>query len=456
MRQATSSHALAPLTVLTVLTMLTALVACFLVRGPLPAQAQQPPVPTPAPVVRELTLGTTVQGRPVQVVEYGNGPRKLVVVGNTHGGPEANTYHLAQQLVEHFRANPSDVPPDVRLAIIPTINPDGLALNSRYNAAGVDLNRNMNTTLDACPENDWQHTVYGAGGVLSDTGGPYADSEHESRLLQTYLLDASGALFLHSNAGVVFPASCEHPPSNALASLYAQAAGYTYTRFWQPYTIYGSMADWAGSLGIAAATPELVTATSSEFEQNLAGVRAVMTHSTETLPLPENHLVDGVVVPALIWRYWRMHGGEAVFGLPLQAAQPTPDGVTQMFTNVVLEVRQSQAGTPAFVQPTPVVSAAYVRRTAPATCGATPDQCQLFGAFLDFWQRHGGGAVFGSPLTPEFTAVTFDGQQRTVQYFERAVFAYYPEDGSVRLEPLPLQLLLIAQVRAPWVSPQIR
>jgi len=36
-----------------------------------------------------------------------------------------------------------------------------------------------------------------------------------------------------------------------------------------------------------------------------------------------------------------------------------------------------------------------------------------------------------------------------VQYFERAVFAYYPEDGSVRLEPLGWQNMQRAQWDAP-------
>ncbi len=422
-----------------------------------------------APLVRELDVGLSAQGRPITAVQIGDGPRKLVVVGNTHGGPEANTYRLTLELIDYFRANPQQVPPSVRLYLIPSLNPDGLALGTRFDAAGVDLNRNMNTNLDACPENDWRVTVYGAGGVISDTGGPYPDSQVESRLIRAFLLDAAGAIFLHSNAGLVFPAACEHSPSIHLAEVYAQGAGYAYSRFWPNYLITGGMHDWAGSLGIAAITPELITGDQSEFAQNLAGLQAVLAQAETLLPLPEDQVVAGVTVPAVIWRYWRAHGGEAVFGLPLEVAQPTASGLRQTFARARLELRFDQADTPFLVQPTLLGSSAAEARSygggAAAFAPADPARAPLFfaptghslrEAFRDYWQRNGGLAVFGYPLSEEFSAISSDGQLRIMQYFERAVFAYYPEDNSVRPEPLGWQTLLREQQHAPWLSAQIR
>ena len=127
-----------------------------------PARASQA-----APSVTELTLGTSGASRPITAVKIGDGARKFALVGDTHGGPEANTYQLASQLADYFRAHPEEVPPEVRLYIIPTLNPDGLAGGTRFNAAGVDLNRNMNTNLDSCPENDWNIHVEGARGIAS-------------------------------------------------------------------------------------------------------------------------------------------------------------------------------------------------------------------------------------------------------------------------------------------------
>jgi hypothetical protein len=400
------------------------------------------------PAVREFVLGSSAQGRPIEVVQFGGGPRKLVVVGDTHGGPEANTHQLTLQLIDHFRANPGLVPPTVRLYFIPTLNPDGLALGWRFDAAGVDLNRNMNTNLDACPENDWSTTVQGAYGFVSETGGPYADSQVESRLIRSFLWDASGAIFIHSNAGLVFPAACEHAPSIAMAEAYAAAASYTYSRFWPNYNITGGMHDWAGSLGIAAITPELITGDLPEFAQNLAGLQAVLAQAERVMPLPEEGLAGGFAVPAPIYRYWRALGGAERFGLPLEVARSGPDGVTQTFARARIGLRHELADTPFYVQAeglgaSAAQSLAYGGAGAIVPVGETgvgrsfPETGHtLKEAFLDFWERGGGADVYGLPLSEEFETTAADGERRIVQYLERAVVAYYPEDGGVRLEPL--------------------
>lgn len=53
------------------------------------------------------------------------------------------------------------------------------------------------------------------------------------------------------------------------------------------------------------------------------------------------------------------------------------------------------------------------------------------GAFWQFWQANGGLPIFGYPLTDELTEA---GQ--TVQYFERAVFEWHPDN------PEPYKILL--------------
>lgn len=419
------------------------------------AQAQAAPM-------HEVTLGVSVQGRPITAVRFGDGPRKLVVVGNTHGGPEANTYTLTVQLIEHFRAAPEDVPESVSLYFIPTLNPDGLALNSRFNAAGVDLNRNMNTNLDTCAENNWNTRVQGAYGIVSDTGGAYAESEIESRLIRDFLLDASGAIFLHSNAGLVFPAFCDHEPSIKMGVTYAQSAGYLYNRYWLRYTITGGMHDWAGSLGIASITPELVSPTDSEFEANLAGLQAVLANPEQLLPLPEPRVEAGIEIPALLWRFWKVHGGMERFGPPLTAATNERSIIRQVFERAVLEYRPDQAEMSAPIQLAPLGREVATGRAFAA--GAEDGVSRFFPetghtlreAFQVFWEQNDGEVLFGAPISEEFEEVTIDGQRRIVQYFERAVFAYYPEDGSMRLEPLGWATLLRDGLSSPTLKHQIR
>jgi hypothetical protein len=51
----------------------------------------------------------------------------------------------------------------------------------------------------------------------------------------------------------------------------------------------------------------------------------------------------------------------------------------------------------------------------------------LRGLFLEYWQRYGGVSQFGYPITEEFTAPDKLG---FVQYFERSLFEYHPENKN--------------------------
>jgi hypothetical protein len=51
------------------------------------------------------------------------------------------------------------------------------------------------------------------------------------------------------------------------------------------------------------------------------------------------------------------------------------------------------------------------------------------GRFLQYWESHGGLAQQGFPISPEFREKSdLNGKSYTVQYFERAVFEYHPEN----------------------------
>ncbi|HEY0068903.1 MAG TPA: hypothetical protein VGE04_02945 [Chloroflexia bacterium] len=51
------------------------------------------------------------------------------------------------------------------------------------------------------------------------------------------------------------------------------------------------------------------------------------------------------------------------------------------------------------------------------------------GRFLEYWNRNGGLAQQGYPISEEFDEVSdLNGQRYRVQYFERAVFEYHPEN----------------------------
>lgn len=98
-----------------------------------------------APVVHKLRIGTSVKGRAVMAYRVGDPDAKVkaVVLGSIHGNEQAG-----MRVVGAIRA--ADIKKNgdrgrirgVDLWVVPTINPDGVARNTRQNARRVDLNRN--------------------------------------------------------------------------------------------------------------------------------------------------------------------------------------------------------------------------------------------------------------------------------------------------------------------------
>jgi N-acetylmuramoyl-L-alanine amidase len=125
---------------------------------------------------RTVVIGHSVEGRPIEAVRFGDrrSPNKALVVGNIHGDEPAGI-RVLDQLKRSLRR--SGGPADLDLWVIDTVNPDGLAHDTRRNAHGVDLNRNFSV--------DWK------GGVSHSSGyypGPRPFSEPESRAVRDLVL----------------------------------------------------------------------------------------------------------------------------------------------------------------------------------------------------------------------------------------------------------------------------
>ena len=87
---------------------------------------------------RVVTLGHSVDGRAIVAVEIGDfdAIRRTLVIGCIHGNEPAGIA-VADRLAR-------GVPPrELDLWIVPDLNPDGVAANTRQNAHHVDLNRNF-------------------------------------------------------------------------------------------------------------------------------------------------------------------------------------------------------------------------------------------------------------------------------------------------------------------------
>jgi beta propeller repeat protein len=154
----------------------------------------------------------------------------------------------------------------------------------------------------------------------------------------------------------------------------------------------------------------------------------------------------GKTVSGLFLDYWNKNGGLAQQGYPISEVMgeiSDLDGKTytvQYFERAVFEYHPEIAD-PKYKVLLSQLGTFQYRKKYPS---GAPDQKEngtagslLFpatgkhvgGLFLKYWQEHGGLAQQGYPISEEFTEVSdLNGKPYLVQYFERAVFEYHPEE----------------------------
>ena len=245
--------------------------------------------PVSRPPWQYEVIGYSAGGHALEAFRFGSGPREVIFVGGHHGGYEWNTILLAYAVADYFAAYPEELPDDVTLTVIPSANPDGQLLvtglrgrfsaedvaadtfSGRFNANGVDLNRNW-----AC---DWAATGEWRGVAVS--GGSAPLSEPENQALLAYIEDHRPVLvvFWHSAAPGVFSGRCGGPPlpeTVTYATAYAAAAGYEQSDTFEAYAISGDAANTLAMLGIPSFAVELTNHSDLDLGQNLNGVLAVV------------------------------------------------------------------------------------------------------------------------------------------------------------------------------------
>jgi hypothetical protein len=248
--------------------------------------------PEPEPILKtHSVIGSSVEGREIEVFTFGTGTTDILLVGGIHGGYEWNSTLLAYEFIDHFDADISRVPSNIKIHIVPALNPDGLYMitkkegrftledidesgpvgTGRFNANGVDLNRNF-----ACkwqPESTWRGNVVSAG--------TEAFSEPEAAAIRDYVskTNPKATVFWHSQADAVFASECENgilPETLALMNTYAEAAEYKAIESFGAYPVTGDVEGWLASINIPSITVELSTHETLEWEKNLAGTNAVL------------------------------------------------------------------------------------------------------------------------------------------------------------------------------------
>ena len=260
------------------------------------SEEEPAPVETVQEPVHEV-IGSSVEGRTIDAYTFGTGDTHLLFVGGIHGGYEWNSVVLAYEMMDYFDENPDLIPDALSITIIPSANPDGVYDvvptvgrfsasdipadaptdgTGRFNANGVDLNRNFDCKWQ--PESSWR------GNTVSAGTAPF--SEPEARAIRDFVLERKPVVvvFWHSQASAVYASECENgilPETLTFMNTYALAAAYNAVDTFDAYPVTGDAEGWLASIGIPAITVELSSHETIEWERNLAGVKSLLSLFSE-------------------------------------------------------------------------------------------------------------------------------------------------------------------------------
>lgn len=242
----------------------------------------------------KTVIGTSTENRDITAYQYGTGNTELLFVGGIHGGYEWNTVLVAYNLMDYLQSNPNVIPKNVKITVIPVLNPDGLykvigatgrfvqtdvstsksiLTAGRFNANGVDLNRNFD--CDWQPNGVWQNTTV--------SGGSKVFSEKESQAIKNYIETnkPTAVVVWYSAVGGVFASNCHNgilAETTNLTNIYATASGYKAYDSFDFYETTGDMVNWLAKKNIPAISVLLSNHEDTEWSKNLLGINALLKH----------------------------------------------------------------------------------------------------------------------------------------------------------------------------------
>ncbi|MEO0239603.1 MAG: M14 family zinc carboxypeptidase [candidate division WOR-3 bacterium] len=194
------------------------------------------------------TIGFSVQGRPILCLKISDNPRtnekepKIRIAGAIHGnewiGAEVS-YLYAKYLLQNYASNDTvrNMVNNREIYIIPILNPDGYVSQTRYNANGVDLNRNF--------------------GYIKNNSGSAPYDQPESRAVHEFSKTRNFNLSLSFHSGAIYvnyiwnytPVRCADDRYNGMVQNYSEQygniTGYPVTEGYDWYQTLGDLNDYS-------------------------------------------------------------------------------------------------------------------------------------------------------------------------------------------------------------------
>jgi len=242
----------------------------------------------------QTIIGKSTEGRDIPVYQYGNGDTEILLIGGIHGGYAWNTSLLGFEIINYLKETPTIIPDNVKITIIPVLNPDGLSKVSeisklsqlsknppaladtiigRFNSNNVDLNRNFDC--------NWEKVALWQNKEVS--GGDEVFSEIESQAIKNYIEreKPTAVIVYYSAAGGVFSSSCNNgilTETRTLTKTYATASGYPSYDEFTAYETTGDIVNWLAKKNIPAISVLLTDHNNTEWTKNKAGVESILNY----------------------------------------------------------------------------------------------------------------------------------------------------------------------------------
>lgn len=252
-------------------------------------------------------LGYSVQNRELFALKITDNPQieedepEVVFWGCIHGNEYTSAeipYLYAIYLCQNYGIDPqvTQYVENNEIWCIPMINPDGRANGSRYNANGIDLNREFGYNWDG-----WGSS-------------PFPFSQVESRAVREFCLDNNVSLsIVYHCSGDEFYHPWGYFPHDApdygvltrVGERYANAASYAFMSSFASYQTHGEVLDWAyGCFGGLSYTAEVSSSSSAvpyTFERNQTGMNIFCELAGEGLHGNVTDAQTGEPVWAAVW-----------------------------------------------------------------------------------------------------------------------------------------------------------
>jgi protein MpaA len=184
------------------------------------------------PAVRSMELGKSVEGRSIRMHLFGERGEVVLIFGGIHGDEWMSQY-VCLCLVDYLLVH-DELYTNRRVAVIPTVNPDGIFRLIRENARGVDCNRNF-------PARNWdKHKI-------RFYRGPKPASEPETRAIMQVVNNLKPVRIVSIHGALDKIPHCVNfdGPASKVAQAMSKHNGYPVIAD-MGYPTPGSFGTWAG------------------------------------------------------------------------------------------------------------------------------------------------------------------------------------------------------------------